>query len=208
MKTFSGFAAGESKSVSVIDQFFTELLPLIDDLLELKVTLACFRLFDQKAGLALWTTVSELTSDPALGDGVNKAIARGSIVGAVDQSGQQWLFANNELGRAAADAIAHGEKIESIPSIKLRPNIFVLYEQTVGTLTPIIAEQLRDAELEFPHSWIEDAFREAARQNARSWAYVEKILMRRSHREKRDGKIRRDVAADWQRILQENKRKR
>jgi len=214
MKTFSGFAAGEPKSVSVIDQFFTELLPLIDDLLELKVTLACFRLFDQKAGLALWTTASELTSDPALadvkanvGDGVNKAIARGSIVGAVDQSGQQWLFANNELGRAAADAIAHGENIESIPSIKLRPNIFVLYEQTVGSLTPIIAEQLRDAELEFPPKWIEDAFAEAAKQNVRSWAYVKKILDIRSRKGKRDEARGRDIAADWQRALRPDKRK-
>ena len=118
MKTFSGFASG-SKAVSVPEQFFTELLPLIDDVLELKVTLACLRLFDQKSGLARWTTPDELDHDPSLADvtaglahGVIKAIARGSIVGAVDRSGGQWLFLSDELGRAAAASIAHGESIE------------------------------------------------------------------------------------------------
>ncbi len=214
MKTFSGFVTGLPPITSLPEQFFTELLPLIDDLLELKVSLACFRLFDQKSGLAPWTTLSELAADPALADvkanivdGVAKAIARGSIVGAVDQSGQQWLFANDEYGRAAAEAIARGEKIESIPSIKLRPNIFVLYEQTIGSLTPIIAEQLRDAEQEFPAKLIEEAFAEAAKQNVRSWAYVRKILDNRSRKGKRDETRGRDVAADWQRVLQKDKRK-
>ncbi len=215
MKTFSGFAAGgQSQTVSLSEQFFTELLPLIDDVLELKVTLACFRLFDQKAGLAQWTTLNEVVADPSLADvkasaadGVQKAIGRGSIVGAVDQAGQQWLFVNNEYGRAAADAIARGEKIDSIPSIKLRPNIFVLYEQTIGSLTPLIADQLRDAEQEFPAKWIEEAFAEAAKQNVRSWAYVKKILDNKSSRGKRDEARGRDVAADWQRVLQKDKRK-
>ncbi|HZY45766.1 MAG TPA: hypothetical protein VFF70_13585, partial [Anaerolineae bacterium] len=83
MKTFSGFASSSSKQVSFPDQFFTELLPLIDDLVELKVTLACFWLFDQKTGLLKWATVKGLESDPALKDiqaninvGLEKAVER------------------------------------------------------------------------------------------------------------------------------------
>jgi DnaD/phage-associated family protein len=210
MKTFSGFASG-SKAVSVPEQFFTELLPLIDDALELKVTLACLRLFDQKSGLAKWTTPDELARDPSLADvkaslaeGVAKAVARGSIVGAADRAGGQWLFLGDELGRAAAESIAHGESIEQLPSVQLRPNIFTLYEQTIGALSPLIADQLRDAEKEFAPKWIEEAFTEAARQNVRSWAYVRKILDSRARKGKRDETRGRDVAADWQRVLKKN----
>jgi DnaD/phage-associated family protein len=211
MKTFSGFVSGSSNTVSLPEQFFTELLPLIDDTLELKVTLACLRLFDQKSGLARWTTPDELDHDPSLidvkaslADGVAKAIARGSIVGAVDRSGGQWLFLSDELGRAAAESIAHGESIEQLPGVQLRPNIFTLYEQTIGALSPLIADQLRDAEKEFAPKLIEEAFTEAARQNVRSWAYVRKILDNRARKGKRDETRRRDVAADWQRILKKD----
>ena len=214
MRTFSGFAAGQIRIASLPDQFFTELLPLIDDLVELKVTLACLRLFDQKPGLVQWTTAAELAVDPALADveadfqvGLTKAIERGSLLSATDRSGQAWLFANTEVGRTAAAAIERGEKIEAIPALADRPNIYVLYEQVVGSLTPIIAEQLRDAEQEFPPDWIEAAFIEAAKQNIRSWAYIAKILNNRARKGKTNETRGRDVAADWQRVLQKDKRK-
>jgi DNA replication protein len=212
VKTFSGFASG-SHAVSIPEQFFSELLPLIDDVLELKVTLACLRLFDQKSGLAKWTTPDELINDPALADaaevlteGLEKAIARRSIVEAVDRSGTRWLFLNDELGRAAAESIRHGGSIEEAPAVKLRPNIFTLYEQTIGALSPLIADQLRDAEKEFAPRIIEEAFKEAAKQNVRSWAYVRKILDNRARKGKRDETRGRDVAADWQRVLKKDQR--
>ncbi len=209
MKTFSGFPDGELKQAALPEMFFTGLLPLIDDLLELKVTLACFRLCWQKTGLIHWTTAVELMHDPALaevseqiGNGVLKALQRGSIVGAKDRVGMQYLFPNSELGRAAAIAIERGEKIEQITQTPSRPNIFTLYEQNIGALTPLIAEQLHDAEQEFPPQWIEEAFAEAVKQNARSWAYVKKILDNKARGAKRET-TGRDVAADWQRYLQQ-----
>ena len=48
MKTFSGFPDSELKMAALPEMFFTDLLPLIDDVLELKVTLACFRLVRAK----------------------------------------------------------------------------------------------------------------------------------------------------------------
>ena len=212
MKTFSGFPDGELKMSALPEMFYTGLLPLIDDLLELKVTLACFRLCWQKSGLVHWTTSAELIHDPALSDvhdeiatGVRQAIRRGSLVGALDRSGVQYLFPNSELGQAAAKAIERGEKIESIPQVVGRPNIFVLYEQNIGALTPLIVEQLEDAAKEFPPQWIEYAFAEAVKQNARSWAYVKKILDNKARGEKRET-TGRDVAADWQRAIQKDKR--
>ena len=207
MKTFSGFPDGELKMTALPEMFFTGLLPLIDDLLELKVTLTCFQLFEQKAGLVRWTTEAELMRDPALSDvqadvtqGVMQAVRRGSLASALDRSGVRFLFPNSELGRAAAQAIERGEQIESIAPAPQRPNIFTLYEQNIGSLTPLIADQLRDAEQEFPPQWIEEAFTEALKQNVRSWAYVKKILDNKARGAKRET-TGRDVAADWQRAL-------
>ena len=59
-----------------------------------------------------------------------------------------------------------------------RPTIFVLYEQNIGLLTPMIADELRDAERNFPTEWIAEAFREAVKANKRSWRYVLRILER------------------------------
>jgi DnaD/phage-associated family protein len=59
-----------------------------------------------------------------------------------------------------------------------RPNIFVLYEQNIGLLTPIIADDLREAEKLYAADWIADAFREAVAQNKRTWRYVQRVLER------------------------------
>jgi DNA replication protein len=59
-----------------------------------------------------------------------------------------------------------------------RPNIFVLYEQNIGLLSPLIAEELKDAADQYPPEWIEAAFREAVQQNKRKWSYIRAILRR------------------------------
>ena len=59
-----------------------------------------------------------------------------------------------------------------------RPNIFVLYEQNIGLLSPLIADQLRDAAEQYPQEWIEAAFREAVQHNKRKWSYISAILRR------------------------------
>jgi len=67
-----------------------------------------------------------------------------------------------------------------------RPNIYALYEQNIGPLTPILSETLQEAEKNYPLDWIEDAIRIAVVKNVRTWRYIEAIL--RSWKEKgRDG---------------------
>jgi DnaD/phage-associated family protein len=58
------------------------------------------------------------------------------------------------------------------------PNIFELYEQNIGILTPMIADALKAAETEYPTGWIAAALGEAVRANARNLKYVEAILKR------------------------------
>jgi DnaD/phage-associated family protein len=83
-----------------------------------------------------------------------------------------------------------------------RPNIFVLYEQTVGLLSPMIADELREAEQTYPAAWVADAFRIAAEHNVRKWAYVRRILERWSAEGKDDGTDRRDPRADRRRYIE------
>jgi DnaD/phage-associated family protein len=60
-----------------------------------------------------------------------------------------------------------------------RPNIFLLYEQAFGQTIngQMLADELKDAEQEFPADWLEDAFREAVMANARNWRYVRACLL-------------------------------
>ncbi len=54
--------------------------------------------------------------------------------------------------------------------------IFTIYEQNIGMLTPLIAEEIKSALDTFPVDWIEEAITISARANKRSWRYIEGIL--------------------------------
>lgn len=56
---------------------------------------------------------------------------------------------------------------------------FAIYEKEIGIITPFIADSILSWEKEdMPSGWIVDAIREAVKNNARKWAYVEAILKR------------------------------
>ena len=83
-----------------------------------------------------------------------------------------------------------------------RPNIFVLYEQNIGLLQPLIADELRQAERDYPTGWIEEAFRVAAEANVRRWSYVRAILERWSTEGRSDGTSQRDSDTDRRRYVE------
>jgi len=60
--------------------------------------------------------------------------------------------------------------------LRHRPGIFEIYEQNIGVITPLLAEQLAEAERLYPPRWIEEAFTEAVTYNKRNWKYVRRIL--------------------------------
>ena len=57
----------------------------------------------------------------------------------------------------------------------------------------MIAEQLREAENEYPAAWIEDAVRIAVTNNVRKWRYIEAILEDWHNRGKDERKDRGDT---------------
>jgi DnaD/phage-associated family protein len=223
MKTFSGFPSGKVRIVGLPASVFTELIPIIDDLAELKLTLHVLWRLRQQRGSMCYLRFDDLASDhvllsslaegsrhrrptEALRAALDRAVERGTLLRVVppkaDQSGALY-FANTPKGRAAVDAIsrgAHPEKVE----LRGRPNIFTLYEQNIGMLTPLIAEELREAEQQYPTSWIEEAFREAVSLNKRSWRYIHAILERWSTEGKDEDGTGRSAEADRRRYLEWN----
>ena len=59
-----------------------------------------------------------------------------------------------------------------------RANIYQVYEENIGPLSPVVAQELHEAEELYPQEWIEEALGEAALQNKRSWRYANAILQR------------------------------
>jgi DnaD/phage-associated family protein len=202
MKGFSGFPAGKQRLTQIPNLFFSELLPAIDDLAELKVTLYAFWALSQQDGPVRYlrfvdflndvTFLDGLDSDRqaasrVLEDGIERAVARGTFlhISVEGADGQMDLyFLNTPRGRAAVEGITKGEwrpwpdEEKPVTLLVDRPNIFVLYEQNIGTLTPMIADELRDAEQTYPAGWIEEAIKIAVENNVRRWRYVVTILER------------------------------
>jgi DNA replication protein len=198
MKGFPGFPEGPVRMTPVPAPFFTDLLKQIDDLGELKLTLYVFWKFSQQEGSVRYLTAGALRADPdlaaalaapgrtgerALADALERATARGTLLEARGkESGDAVYFLNSPRGKAAAESLARGEwRAQGAPVAARaveRPNVFTLYEQNIGMLTPMMAEILRDAEKEYPAAWIEEAIRIAVESNARKWRFVSAVLER------------------------------
>ncbi|MGQ9572990.1 MAG: DnaD domain-containing protein [Dehalococcoidia bacterium] len=202
---FAGFPSG-ALATAIPNLFFTAVLPRISDPAELVVSLYFFFAHRRKKGRPRFLTYAELAADDTLaaaldslgGDalrrGLDGAVGRGTLLrldvepvrGGDGDGGQmqELYFLNTPEGRRATAAVAagQGDWARLRPSASVRrepkPNIFELYEQHIGPLTPLIAEYLKDAEGQYPASWFQPAFRIAVERNKRSWSYIAAILRR------------------------------
>jgi DnaD/phage-associated family protein len=222
---FGGFPDGKTRLTRIPAAFFSEILPQIDHLGELKVTLYIFWFFERQESNPRYASLEELVADErllsalgnspeasraALQDALEQAVQRGTLLSVKTLSSlgtDTYYFLNSPRGRAAVRTLQNGEWAPPSGARALasladeRPNVFRLYEENLGPLTPLIAEELQAAEREFPAAWIEDAIRIAVKRNARNWRYVEAIL--RSWQEKgRDEEDRRESEKDSRRYIE------
>lgn len=217
MPSFSGFQNSNIKATPIPSAFFNEILPEIDDLDELRLTLQVFAILDSQEGdiryvlkddflqneryAAAWGKTAEV-QNKSVRSALERAIRRGTILSA--KSGDQELyFLNSPRGRAALEGLSREGWSSESGGRKMavnitRPNVFSLYEQNIGLLTPMIAQELEDAEKQYAAGWIEDAIRVAVTRNARSWRFIDAVL--RSWKEKgRDEKDQRSAKQDRKR---------
>ncbi len=194
--------------------FFSEVLPLIDDAVEVKAVLQIFFLLSRRRGYPRFVSFQELNSDPVIAKGLREltgkpeALLKIALESAVEHGILLHIpinieghpdgayFINNQGETETINKILDGtlkiprvdiRKIEE-PAREQNPDIYNLYEQNVGMLTPILAEELQEAEHRYPADWIQDAFREAVRANVRNWKYIHSILKRWDREGRKDGK--------------------
>jgi DNA replication protein len=215
MENFKGFTDSESFT-QLPDTFFQKLLTEIEDAAELKVTLFFLWRVQHMEGpfRALCQTDFE---EQVLGldaeevaAGLESAIRRGSMLKS-EHDADVFYFLNSPRGRAAAEAFSKGDwresaKIMSTPVVE-RPNVFKLYEENFGPLTPMIADTLKDAEETYSEEWVAEALEVAVKNKVRNWKSVEAILKRWKEEGRVKKQDRRNTKKDRQRDIEEKIRK-
>ena len=180
---FSGFDAS-TKRLPVPAPLLASLLVDIVDCAELKCTLRFLWHEAQQSGAPKRVPVSVLRADSVLLDalgssdqiehGIALAVERGTLI-----ESEGWLLLRTPQNERAAGQTGPAPEQAAAGRLSERPNIFRLYEDNIGlSMNPMIADELRAAEEEYPYEWIADAMREAVVNNVRSWRYVEAVLQR------------------------------
>ena len=202
MDTFDGFPPGKTRTTPIPAQFFSDLLPLIDDLAELKITLFCFWALYQKEGDFRYLRRRDFVEDASLMAGLRvidpdaepeelldvaltRTVERQTLLCAevkLESGIERLYFVNTPRGQEAIrqlqkpDGWRPGDADHPVDILPERPTIYRLYEENIGPLTPLLAEELKDAEQEYPVEWVEAAIREAVKSNKRNWRYVVTVL--------------------------------
>jgi DnaD/phage-associated family protein len=194
--------------------FFSEVLLIINSLLELKAVMQVFFLLSRRKGYPRFISYSELSMNAVIMEELGKmkgdadALLRSALEAAVkhgvllhipinvDGESDDAYFINNQAEKDTISKIMSGTL--KIPRVGIRAreepaseqprDIYSLYERNIGILTPILAEELQEAEHRYPPEWIQDAFREALRANVRNWKYIHGILKRWEREGRKDGK--------------------
>jgi DNA replication protein len=193
--------------ISLPDSFFTQAVPKIQDLAELKVVLYVAYLILRKPDHPFAFCHSERSEES------HAAQDRPQFVTYKELTAESFRMSpelDGETLRQALDsAVEHGillhstlningmlEDVYSLTAESHQPpiiNIFTLYEQNIGMIGPMIAEELKEAEKLYPPQWIEEAFKEAVTLNKRSWKYIARILERWASEGKDSGEYKRDL---------------
>ena len=212
MKKFEGFPA-RMEYTSLPNVFFSGLLPYIDDMAELKATLHVMAALYRKKGYPRYVSRQELltndslmsglkceneSSETALQNALEKAVGRGTLLSLAmekDGASEDVYFLNMASNRQVVEKIQDGEleltglkttARKYVPPEEL-PDIFTLYEENIGILTPMVADELREAEKLYPKDWISDSIKEAVLYNKRNIKYILKILENWAAEGKSDG---------------------
>ncbi len=175
------------------DTFLRKLVNEIGEADELKVTLHALWRFEHMEGRIRWLREADFAGvvpEPAAA--LEKAVGRGTLL-RVMKDDKAYYFLNSPRGRAAAAAFAKRKGAspeDAVQNLPLeRPNIFKLYEENIGPLTPLLADALKDAEQTYNPEWVAEALQLAVLKNKRNWKYIEAILRRwkeEGHAKKQD----------------------
>lgn len=194
---FTGFPS-VGRATAIPNLFFATVLPRMRSPAALLAFLWVARFAQERRGGAAFVAAGELARDEtvrasfaalagsteALGEGLGECVRLGALLAFVEGEGggETYYGLNTPANRRALARAQAGGPVPAVVSSPLaaprRPDVFRLYEEHIGTITPLVGERLLEAMERYPGEWIEDAFREAALRNVRNWRYVERILER------------------------------
>ena len=206
---FEGFA-GVSRSTVIPNVFFSDVLPRMQNPNDLLAFLWLARCVQDQRSDPRFATVDQIWQQngaqaafEVLGDGrrgLEDGLASCVELGAAlamhlrGAGGEQVVYFVNNLPSRRAVARARSGDLQLIPEtiavpvvVETRPTIFRLYEENIGTITPLIGERLVTAAEAYPAHWIQEAFSNAAEMNVRNWRYVERILQRWAEEGRHEG---------------------
>ena len=203
MNSFNGFTSSET--FTQVPDSLLRLMNEIEDIAELKVTLFAIWRIEHIEGnfRALCETDFEAESlglsVEEIQRGLGKCVKRGTLLKA-EQEADVFYFLNSPRGRLAAEAFSKGQWRDVAKTYALnKSNLFKLYEENIGALTPLLSEMLMEAEKNYPSEWFEEAIEIAVSRNIRNWKYVEAILARWKENGKDERKDRTDSIKDAKR---------
>jgi DnaD/phage-associated family protein len=214
---FNGFQENIKEFTGIPDEFFRELLPELEDINEIKLCLYILWKAYTIGDFGMPITAADILLDKIFIGGLESStekteklvaeILEKAVVDNIllkNKSGSigkpDIYFINSPLGRKAASEKSYEFQPANITLDHIQPNIFRLYQENIGPLTPIIADALREAEDIYPVEWIKEAIQIAVQNNVRRWRYVEKILDR-WQKEGRDGTDRENNQEDYRRYI-------
>ncbi len=184
-------AARPGSFTFVPETYLSQVMRQVSDVNELKVTLLTFHLLTRSHDYPGYVTHADLVlraasllgvDEVACASGIEAAVARGVFVKAelnVEVGPVTAYLANLEADIEAIERLkAKGASAGGAAAISRTSNIFELYEQNIGIITPMMAEELKDAQRTYPAEWIEEAFREAVTGRKQNWKYISRILER------------------------------
>ena len=183
MKPFQGFPA-RMEFTPIPNLFFSRLLPCINDIAELKTILYIFTSIYGKKGYPRFVSRSQLldntsliqslgqdnkTAQKALDNALQASVKRGILLHLAvekDTKAEDIYCLNTPSDSQALAKVQNGDL--KLPEMEVKaispagageaPNIFALYEDNIGMLTPLIADELKAAEKLYPPGWINEAF--------------------------------------------------
>lgn len=202
MPVFAGFTASES-FIPLPESLIRELAN-IHDLNELKVILYILWRVTKIEGGRKSVSRNEISLDYDLmkgfenGEALDNALQRSVEDGYLLSSGeknQKQYFLNSPGGKISLNSFDPDDAVERSPlsTTKQKPNVFSLYEQNIGPLTPLISEALIDDEKTFTAGWVADAMEVAVKMNKRNLKYIEAILRRWKEDGRAEEPIRRNA---------------
>lgn len=217
-KKFPGFLTTSDSFTGIPENFFRDVLPQIDDLNLLKLCLYILWKANTTGDFSQAFSTDIVLLDRILADSFERkgederSFIHSLLEKAADSEyllkskegpgGQIHYFINCEDGRKALKKSGKKGTGSAVTLEQVKPNIYKLYEENIGPLTPLIADALKDAESDYPLEWITEAIQIAVKNNVRRWRYIEKVLDR-WQKEGRNGTDRKRAKTDYRSYIDE-----